>query len=45
MIGGQGESTTLKSLISKSFNNTKINLDGDALFSNDKRNCECCLIF
>jgi len=45
MIGGYGQSVILKSLMSKSFNNSKIDLDGIAVFSSERKNCDCCTIY
>ncbi len=45
MVGGYGQSIILKSLMSKTFNNSQIDLDGIAVFSNERKNCDCCSIY
>jgi len=45
LIGGYGQSCILKSMITKTFNKNNINLDGISVFSNERRNCDCCNIY
>ena len=44
-LGGTGQHCNLKSFICKSLIKSRDNFDdGGNIFSNDKRNCDCCLI-
>jgi len=45
MIAGSGQQCCVRSFISKSlYKHKNDNHENAAVFSNDKRNCDCCLI-